>query len=106
MAGFAFDGALRRRLMHAGVAAAAAMVATGVASAADDLADVKAAIAKNHSAAVKRPELLAEAARAFGAQCVVLSMDVMRTAPTPAIPSGFEVVIHGGRLRQGGGRAD
>jgi len=54
-----------------------------------------------NSAAVKRPELLAEAARAFGAQCVVLSMDVMRTAPSPTIPSGFEVVIHGGRLRQG-----
>jgi cyclase len=54
-----------------------------------------------NSAAVKRPELLGEAARAFGAQCVVLSMDVMRTDKTPAIPSGFEVVIHGGRLRQG-----
>jgi imidazole glycerol-phosphate synthase subunit HisF len=54
-----------------------------------------------NSAAVKRPELLEEAARAFGAQCVVLSMDVMRTLATPSIPSGFEVVIHGGRLRQG-----
>jgi imidazole glycerol-phosphate synthase subunit HisF len=54
-----------------------------------------------NSAAVKRPELIAEAARAFGAQCVVLSMDVLRTDPTPTVPSGFEVVIHGGRLRQG-----
>jgi cyclase len=54
-----------------------------------------------NSAAVKRPELISEASRAFGAQCVVLSMDVMRTAPTPSVPSGFEVVIHGGRLRQG-----
>jgi imidazole glycerol-phosphate synthase subunit HisF len=63
-----------------------------------------------NSAAVKRPELIAEAARAFGAQCVVLSMDVMRCerdgarasgGENPNIPSGFEVVIHGGRLRQG-----
>ncbi len=55
-----------------------------------------------NSAAVKRPELIAEASRAFGAQCVVLSMDVMRAPVSPTLPSGFEVVIHGGRLRQGG----
>ncbi len=54
-----------------------------------------------NSAAVKRPELIAEAARAFGAQCVVLSMDVLRAERSEALPSGFEVVIHGGRLRQG-----
>jgi imidazole glycerol-phosphate synthase subunit HisF len=54
-----------------------------------------------NSAAVKRPELIGEAARAFGAQCVVLSIDVMRTPKSPEVPSGFEVVIHGGRLRQG-----
>lgn len=54
-----------------------------------------------NSAAVKRPELLNEAFHAFGAQCVVLSMDVMRADKSPLVPSGFEVVIHGGRLRQG-----
>jgi cyclase len=54
-----------------------------------------------NSAAVARPELLGEAARAFGAQCVVLSMDVLRTAPSPQVPSGFEVVTHGGRQRRG-----
>ena len=54
-----------------------------------------------NSAAVKRPELLSEAFHAFGAQCVVLSMDVMRADKSPRLPSGFEVVIHGGRLRQG-----
>ena len=54
-----------------------------------------------NSAAVQRPEVLAEACRAFGAQCVVLSMDVLRTAPTLKVPSGFEVVTHGGRTRQG-----
>jgi cyclase len=45
--------------------------------------------------------VLAEASRAFGAQCVVLSMDVLRTAATPALPSGFEIVTHGGRQRRG-----
>ncbi len=54
-----------------------------------------------NSAAVKRPELLSEAARAFGAQCVVLSMDVQRAPVSPIVPSGFEVVIHGGRRPQG-----
>ncbi len=54
-----------------------------------------------NSAAVKRPALLEEAAKAFGAQAVILSMDVTRTQPCVAVPSGFEVVIHGGRLRQG-----
>lgn len=54
-----------------------------------------------NSAAVARPELLSEAARAFGAQCVVLSMDVLRTAPSAQVPSGFEVVTHGGRQRRG-----
>ena len=54
-----------------------------------------------NSAAVKRPELISEASRAFGAQCVVLSMDVIRTLASEKVPSGFEVVIHGGRLRQG-----
>jgi cyclase len=28
-------------------------------------------------------------------------MDVLRTAPTLKVPSGFEVVTHGGRTRQG-----
>ncbi|MEY4549192.1 MAG: hypothetical protein RL685_5387 [Pseudomonadota bacterium] len=54
-----------------------------------------------NSGAVERPEVLAEASRAFGAQCVVLSMDVLRTAATPALPSGFEIVTHGGRQRRG-----
>ena len=55
MAGFAFDGAFRRKLLLGCVAAAATvMVAPGVAFAADDLADVKAALAKNHGVAVKR----------------------------------------------------
>lgn len=54
-----------------------------------------------NSAAVLRPEVLQQAARAFGAQAVVLSMDVSRAPKTPQIPSGYEVVIHGGRKRMG-----
>ena len=54
-----------------------------------------------NSAAVKRPELISEASRAFGAQAVVLSMDVLRVKPTPEIASGYEIVINGGRTRMG-----
>jgi acetylornithine deacetylase/succinyl-diaminopimelate desuccinylase-like protein len=54
MAGLGFEGAVRRAVLLGGLAAAALSVAPGVASAADELADVKAAIAKNHAVAVKR----------------------------------------------------
>lgn len=54
-----------------------------------------------NSAAVKRPELIAEASRAFGAQAVVLSMDVRRVEATAGIPSGYEIVINGGRTPMG-----
>jgi cyclase len=50
-----------------------------------------------NSAAVKRPELIAEASKAFGTQAVVLSMDVRRVPKSPKIPSGYEIVINGGR---------
>ena len=54
-----------------------------------------------NSAAVKNPNLIAEASRAFGSQAVVLSMDVRRVFPTLEIPSGYEVVINGGRVPMG-----
>lgn len=54
-----------------------------------------------NTAAVLRPELISEASEAFGAQCVVLSMDVKRTASSDKIPSGYEIVIHGGRTPMG-----
>ena len=50
-----------------------------------------------NSAAVERPELITEAARAFGSQCVVLAVDVRRSET----PSGWEVVTHGGRRPTG-----
>jgi cyclase len=54
-----------------------------------------------NTAAVRNPQLIAEASRAFGAQCVVLSMDIRRVTPTPEIPSGYEIVIRGGRTPMG-----
>jgi len=50
-----------------------------------------------NSAAVRNPKLIAEAAYAFGAQAVVLSMDVLRVPVSAHIPSGYEIVINGGR---------
>ncbi|MBD3390910.1 MAG: imidazole glycerol phosphate synthase subunit HisF, partial [Chitinivibrionales bacterium] len=54
-----------------------------------------------NTAAVQNPALISEASRAFGAQCVVLSMDIRRVRPGGAIPSGYEVVINGGRTPMG-----
>ncbi len=50
-----------------------------------------------NSAAVQRPELISEIARAIGNQSCILSMDVLRVEQTPKIPSGYEIVINGGR---------
>jgi cyclase len=59
-----------------------------------------------NTAAIARPELLAEAARRFGSQCMVLSVDARRMKaggqPGAAGPaSGFEVTTHGGRRGTG-----
>ncbi|MEV5891060.1 imidazole glycerol phosphate synthase subunit HisF [Nonomuraea fuscirosea] len=51
-----------------------------------------------NTAAIARPELLTEASRRFGAQCVVLSVDARRARGTA---SGFEVTTHGGRRGTG-----
>ena len=53
-----------------------------------------------NTAAVDRPALLSEAARAFGRQCVVLAVDVRRNVKAQT-PSGWEVVTHGGRRPTG-----
>lgn len=54
-----------------------------------------------NSAAVKTPTLIADGAAAFGSQCIVVGMDVLRVPPTEALPSGYEIVIHGGRKHTG-----
>jgi cyclase len=48
-----------------------------------------------NTAAVARPDLIAELAHEFGAQCVVVGIDVRRVA------GGFEVFTHGGRKPTG-----
>jgi cyclase len=54
-----------------------------------------------NTAAVANPSLISEASVAFGAQCVVLSMDVLAVPVSPSTPSGYEIVTHGGRTRTG-----
>jgi cyclase len=54
-----------------------------------------------NSAAIKDPQVIAEGARAFGNQCIVLGMDVKKVSPSEAIPSGYEMVINGGRTYTG-----
>jgi len=54
-----------------------------------------------NSAAVKDPEIISRGAESFGSQCIVLGMDVKRVTPSDAIPSGYEMVINGGRTDTG-----
>ena len=54
-----------------------------------------------NSAAVRRPALIAECADAIGSQNVVLSMDVRRAAQGLELPSGYEMVVDGGRRPMG-----
>ena len=54
-----------------------------------------------NSLAVEHPDILTEGAKAFGRQCVVLGMDAKRVAISAQIPSGYEVVIRGGRQPTG-----
>jgi cyclase len=53
------------------------------------------------SGATRNPAIIAEGARAFGNQCIVLSMQVKRCAASEEFPSGCEVVIDGGRTPTG-----
>ncbi len=53
------------------------------------------------SGAVRNPGIVTQGAKAFGSQCIVLSMQVKFTGPRAAIPSGYEVVIDGGRTPTG-----
>ncbi|MDP4013392.1 MAG: imidazole glycerol phosphate synthase subunit HisF [Candidatus Nanopelagicales bacterium] len=51
-----------------------------------------------NTAALANPELVKDASRRFGSQCVVVSVDARRCADTA---SGFEVTTHGGRRGTG-----
>lgn len=54
-----------------------------------------------NSAAVANPGLIAEGAAAFGSQAIVAGMDVLKVPPTQSVPSGYEIVVHGGRKKTG-----
>ena len=51
-----------------------------------------------NTAAIERPDVIAEISRRFGSQVLVLSVDARRSADQP---SGFEVTTHGGRQAAG-----
>ncbi len=71
------------------------------------LADIRADAASRrgkisvNSLAVRCPRIIAEGARAFGAQCIVLGMDHRQRAWRPAVPSGCKITIRGCRERTG-----
>ncbi len=54
-----------------------------------------------NSAAVENPQIITQGAKAFGSQCIVLGMDVKKVDVSDAIPSGYEIVVHGGRIYTG-----
>jgi len=54
-----------------------------------------------NSLAVENPDLIAEGARAFGSQCIVLGMDPVRVDDPERFPSGYEITIRGFRERTG-----
>lgn len=63
-----------------------------------DLFDAGVTRVSMNSAAVKRPELIAEASEAFGSDRIVVAIDGRRN---PAMASGFEVVVAGGQRGTG-----
>jgi cyclase len=54
-----------------------------------------------NTAAIARPELIAEVAERFGAQVLVLSVDARRCTGDTVTASGYEVTTHGGRRGTG-----
>ena len=54
-----------------------------------------------NSGAVKNPRLISEGAEAFGSQAVVVGMDVLKVPASTSIPSGYEIIVHGGRKPTG-----
>lgn len=50
-----------------------------------------------NSAAIKRPELISEAAEKFGSQCVVVAIDAKRREPF----DGWNIYLNGGRVDTG-----
>ena len=53
-----------------------------------------------NSLAVENPGIIAEGAKAFGSQCIVLGMDPVRTQDA-RFPSGYEITVRGFRQHTG-----
>lgn len=51
-----------------------------------------------NSAAIRNPELVDQAAKRYGSQCVVVAIDARKLEGNP---SGYEVVVNGGRIGTG-----
>jgi cyclase len=54
-----------------------------------------------NSLAVENPPIIAEGAKAFGSQCIVLGMDPVRNEDRSRFPSGYEITTRGFRRRTG-----
>ncbi len=54
-----------------------------------------------NSLAVVNPQIIADGAKAFGSQCIVLGMDPVRVEDDPRFPSGYEITTRGFRERTG-----
>ena len=54
-----------------------------------------------NSLAVARPAIIAEGARAFGSQCIVLGMDPVANPDRTRFPSGYEITTRGFRHHTG-----
>jgi cyclase len=81
----------------AGVISIPLTVGGGIAGLKDieDVLEAGAGKVSMNSAAVKRPELIAEAADKFGKQRITVAVDARRNK---GMPSGFELVVSGGTL--------
>ena len=54
-----------------------------------------------NTAALKNPQLIADAAEAFGSQCIVVAIDAKQTDDGKKTGSGWHVFTHGGRVDTG-----
>jgi cyclase len=60
----------------------------------EDLLEAGASKVSINTAAVRNPNLIKEASQKFGSKCVVVAID---TRKSDSLPSGFEVMVSGGR---------
>lgn len=54
-----------------------------------------------NSLAVRNPQIIADGAKQFGSQCIVLGMDPVRVEKSEKFPSGYEITTQGFRTRSG-----